>query len=545
LKSKRYLRNDRVSLDNTKQKVESFSKSKNRVKACFDIAQVEYGIRKKWMRLVILSDFIRDEKFQLSLNDTDIQTGAYPIFHYFIHNLEPKLALKTVLLTGRLCIVPKNLVSKISEHIDDGLELITKNYSEHDEFYCVNTNSHQLTKALTKLHQNGDVTILIGTRSLLGEGWDAPHVNSLIMATQTGAFVTTNQLRGRAIRVDRNDELKTASIWHIISHTDDSICNKLIFQDLNKRFKTFAGLHAENLTIESGISRLLVFEEEIDSEHEEIGLIDRSNQMMSQRLENDVFSLKARWQNALEKSEEYKLISGLHYKNSKTSKNVINRYTAKVEAMVHRKSKTLKYLAFASIGLSPILYPFVPLVPLAMASMMSATSLTLGKLFLDSKPQYFASYYSNRFADIVLASLINLSRIKQDKDDSKKVNIENIKNGNFRFSLMNATHKENNLFLEALGQLLDPIKIARYIICLNDKPAIDEVFAVPHIFGVNKKSANIFHHAWCRALPEYRNCRLISTASEQGRMLLLKLQAQNIVQQQLESESVRLVERWQ
>jgi superfamily II DNA or RNA helicase len=548
LSTKRYLRNQTVSLDNTKQKIESFNKSKSRVKACFDITLVESKIRKKWMRLVILSDYIRDEKFKLSIKDTDVQTGAYPLFHYFIHHLPVELASKTVLLTGRLCIVAKSLLTKIADELEASTVLEYEDYSEHHDFCCLNTNNHQLTKALTYLHQQGFVMILIGTRSLLGEGWDAPHVNALIMATQTGAFVTTNQIRGRAIRVDKNDDLKTSSIWHIISSTNDTYCNKYIFQDLNKRFKTFAGLHANKLSIESGIERLALLDQSnksIQSSPEKLTKIEYSNQIMCQRLENDVFNLKARWQNALEKSLEHKLVSGINFQTNVKTSNTLTRYTAKINARLIRRSKTLKYLALASIGLSPLLYPFVSTLPLAMASMFSVTGLTLGKLFLDSKPQYFASYYSKKFAEIILTVLIKLGRIKNNLEFQKQVSMETLSDGYFRFFLINATHKENQLFLEALSQLLEPGKMVRYLILINKTPKQGDVFAVPHVFGVNQKTAKVFHATWAQTLPEFGYCHLLSTANEQGRTLLLKLQANQLLSKQEASESISLVEKWQ
>ncbi len=52
----------------------------------------------------------------------------------------------------------------------------------------------------TEWLKNGDLKILVGTGSLLGEGWDCPSINSLILASQIGSFVSSNQMRGRAIR---------------------------------------------------------------------------------------------------------------------------------------------------------------------------------------------------------------------------------------------------------------------------------------------------------------------------------------------------------
>ena len=67
----------------------------------------------------------------------------------------------------------------------------------------------------TELFRQGQINTLVGTKSLLGEGWDAPCINSLILATYVGSFMLSNQMRGRTIRTDRDHPEKTGNIWHL------------------------------------------------------------------------------------------------------------------------------------------------------------------------------------------------------------------------------------------------------------------------------------------------------------------------------------------
>ncbi|WP_237745971.1 hypothetical protein [Corynebacterium jeikeium] len=69
--------------------------------------------------------------------------------------------------------------------------------------------------AITRAFQEELFTILVGTAALLGEGWDSPCANALIIASSVRAFMLTNQMRGRVIRVDLALPDKTANIWHI------------------------------------------------------------------------------------------------------------------------------------------------------------------------------------------------------------------------------------------------------------------------------------------------------------------------------------------
>lgn len=57
--------------------------------------------------------------------------------------------------------------------------------------------------------------VLIGSRALLGQGWDLPALNTLILATNVASFVSSSQIRGRAIRRNPATPAKTAHIWHI------------------------------------------------------------------------------------------------------------------------------------------------------------------------------------------------------------------------------------------------------------------------------------------------------------------------------------------
>ena len=77
------------------------------------------------------------------------------------------------------------------------------------------SGKNKVVAAITELFQQGIIKILVGTKSLLGEGWDAPAMNTLILASYVGSFVSSNQMRGRAIRIDPNTSEKTGNIWHL------------------------------------------------------------------------------------------------------------------------------------------------------------------------------------------------------------------------------------------------------------------------------------------------------------------------------------------
>ncbi len=562
LKGKYFLKYNKVSLDNSRKKLEAFNKTQERIKACFDIATVEYQARQEWSRIVVLADYIHDEKYQLALDGLEAPTGAYPIFHYYIHHLDSFLAAKTALLTGRLSIIHQDLLSQLSEYFPATLTIKSKPYSENKNFVVLNISSEYVSAAFTELHKKGDLLFLIGTRALLGEGWDAPHVNSLILATQTGAYVSSNQVRGRAIRINLDDDFKTASIWHIVAVSPLSEYNEFILKDLHRRFKTFAGIHADELRIESGIERLAISDDSLSQQDEQIksDIIKHSNKNTIKRHQDDIFNLQARWQNALEMVEKHVFQTGLQIKIGKEdTRNTISQYVAQLEkSQIDALRKRLKMKSLLTTGALTSVAVATPMVMMnsfgitGMPSLLAASiSPLLLALFFRNKSKKTkitssinADYLPLAFAQVTLSALQEIGLVQtKDSPEENNIQISQVEKGYFRFSLNDFTRKEDDIFLTALSQLLEPIQQPRYLIALNNNPQSGDIFPVPHSLGSKKENANAFLNAWKKVLPEFPDVQIFSTSSTQGREYLLKARAASYSEQ--EPDIIRLIERWE
>src|SRR5260370_7136446 len=57
---------------------------------------------------------------------------------------------------------------------------------------------------------------LLGTRGLLGEGWDARSINVLIDLTGVTTTTSVHQMRGRSLRLDPKEARKVANHWDVI-----------------------------------------------------------------------------------------------------------------------------------------------------------------------------------------------------------------------------------------------------------------------------------------------------------------------------------------
>ncbi|MCI0713653.1 MAG: DEAD/DEAH box helicase family protein, partial [Chloroflexi bacterium] len=287
-------------LDNSRQVKNQLSTSAAKVQACVNIYQMERKVRGKDLRMVILTDYIRDE----ALGDANaiLQLGAFPIFRALTRWIPPHEAERVALLTGRASIVHRNRLANLRQIMPDvswetlgGLP---------DYVRITSSRLNELTEAFTQMLGDGQIQVLVGTRALLGEGWDAPVVNSLILASFVGSFMLTNQMRGRAIRVDINRPDKASSIWHIVAMDPTSQSGLEDFADLDRRFHTFVGLGASEPIIESGLRRLEL--PRLWSGN----AIERNNQTMGKRLEN-IDSLHQRWAEATGAGVEGRVIPSI------------------------------------------------------------------------------------------------------------------------------------------------------------------------------------------------------------------------------------------
>ena len=75
----------------------------------------------------------------------------------------------------------------------------------------------------TRVLESGVSGALIGTRALLGEGWDCPAVNCLVDMTVATTGVSVQQMRGRSLRLDPDDPEKLASNWDIVCVAPDLV----------------------------------------------------------------------------------------------------------------------------------------------------------------------------------------------------------------------------------------------------------------------------------------------------------------------------------
>ncbi|MBO3747714.1 DEAD/DEAH box helicase family protein [Streptosporangiaceae bacterium NEAU-GS5] len=68
----------------------------------------------------------------------------------------------------------------------------------------------------TRFFEDGGSRVLVGTRAMLGEGWDARGVNTLVDLTEATTATSVVQTRGRGLRIDPAWPDKVANTWSVV-----------------------------------------------------------------------------------------------------------------------------------------------------------------------------------------------------------------------------------------------------------------------------------------------------------------------------------------
>ncbi|MBQ3481789.1 MAG: DEAD/DEAH box helicase family protein, partial [Oscillospiraceae bacterium] len=221
------------------------------------------------LRMLILTDHIRGNLLGFVGSGAPLDTmGAVPIFEAVrrVCPYETRLAL----LTGTLMLVPNAIAGELLSAADArGIRCAVEPLGEswYSVLSCAGGSREGVT-LLTEAFERGLIHILVGTKALLGEGWDSPCVNTLILASFVGSFMSSNQMRGRAIRVDRREPEKAANIWHLVTllpresrpavlaAAEDDGGGSEDFALLRRRFECFMAPSYDGERIESGLERV-------------------------------------------------------------------------------------------------------------------------------------------------------------------------------------------------------------------------------------------------------------------------------------------------
>ncbi|NRA50526.1 MAG: hypothetical protein HRU12_15445, partial [Phaeodactylibacter sp.] len=328
--------------------------SASKLEAIGAIAEAEYGFMKTDLRLLVLTDYIRADALPASELDLSApqKMGVAPIFEVLRQTFPVEVEIGV--LTGSLLILPNRVLPLLEKGLA-GLGLTKKDLFAtelpHDSSYVRLQPQEQVRKQMisliTKLYNNGQLQVLIGTNALLGEGWDAPAANTLILATVVKSFVSSNQARGRVIRMDPRQPDKAANIWHLACMDPYHQDGGLDWQKLAQRFRAFTGpsFDAEP-GIENGVGRFRL--PSLPVSKADVG---SSNQVMLEHARARG-RLMREWDQGIEKGVHMAEEITLPVLRTKRQKQVYDAYWARNQAMVRPQLDELVEMGYFMMPLA-------------------------------------------------------------------------------------------------------------------------------------------------------------------------------------------------
>jgi hypothetical protein len=448
------------------------------------IVDAEYQNFGAALRLVVLTDHVRSEAFAPQPGDP-VKLGVVPIFERLRQLQLPGVI--PAILTGTLVVLPVSAWPAFERSLrqtgavqDVAASTPLPHAPDYLRFALTSGLRQRVVAILTELFTEGDINLLCGTSALLGEGWDAPAINSLVLASGVAAHVSSNQLRGRAIRARRGHPHKCSNLWHlacvqqeeqapadVAAHTHRPATAPA---SMAERFRGFVGLRGDEDCLESGLQRMGACAARMSP-----AAIDTWNRRMF-GLAAEVHRLDRRWQRAIGSD---RLDRGRQMRELRVPSGQF--------AQAHQWRIGTGFAGLLEPGLKR-LARHLPLEPLlryllrrrirALAWAVATAMIRSEQLPANCRPQ-----------------------VTQDGEAC-------------RVSLPDVDYLQAQRFIASLAELFDPLADPRYLVRSGES-----LFAVPASFGLRREDAEGFLAAWVQRAGA---AELVYTRSSDGRLALLR-----------------------
>ncbi len=467
----------------------------------------EYENMGTGLRLLVLADYIRKE-YESALGDASkniSSLGVLPFFEQIRREAaERKAPVRLGVLCGSIVIIPEEAKERLLALAERPEKIRFARAGQLPDYWKAEASGdrHFLMGPVTRLFEEGYIQVLIGTKSLLGEGWDAPCVNSLILASFVGSYMLSNQMRGRAIRVFREEPEKTSTVWHLVCVKPGEESED--FAALERRMEHFLGLHYEKDQIENGIGRLTAIQKPFTKQN-----VERTNERMLE-LSGQRALLKERWDRSLAVSPQIETVSetGIRKKDitGVALYDVIRDMVIKGVLTTLAMFICIFLVRRSGRGVSVHMLQGVYGILLAVLELPGFRKLyTLGSPMKRLRV----------FGEGIRQALEETGQL-----DAPGSRAETESEGVYHLVyLWGGTERDKTLFTKCVNEFFEVIHNQRYLLYKRSrKNRMDGYFAVPECFARRKEDARIFADCMSRFLGRYEP---VYTRNEGGRKILL------------------------
>lgn len=529
LKGHSLVRKNKVGFTANDEVNKLLTMSKGKIRSIVSVVGAEYCNLGADLRLLILTDYIKKE-YMTALEDGDKavnELGVVPIFENIRREFTATditdADLRLAALSGTIVLIPEAAKAELESIVAERNAKVNIKECGAKGYYQVTVSGSEETASglVTELFNRGAIRVLIGTKSLLGEGWDSPCINSLILASFVGSFMLSNQMRGRAIRVMKGNPDKVSNIWHLICMEPESTNtqNNTLkapeesedFATLKRRFEGFLGLNYEEDIIENGLDRLSY----IKPLYTEAMIGKINEQMLS--LAADRSNLKKRWEDTL---------NGLHNMEVAVETGADKGYFKPGVAFFNACIKLAIFGLLDIWVFAKILIPHfaqnksgIPATLLLILGLIAAAVFTVNVVKNASLARSMSSPY--RFMQSIGKGALQ-ALCKKGDIVSKQVSVgveENVGLMSYIY-LKGGTEREKDVFAQVIYEMFGAVDNQRYILKSKRKVSkLCKYYCVPELFGKKKEDAQLFVNNVAKYIGPYE---LIYTKNGEGKKTLLE-----------------------
>lgn len=338
---------------------------------------------------------------------------------------------------------------------------------------------------ITALFQSGAVDVLVGTRGLLGEGWDAPAANVLVDLTAATTGTAVVQIRGRAIRRDPARADKLAHVWSVTTVDSEHPRGDQDYRRLVAKHRGYLAPDAAG--------RIVAGVEHLDAR---CGSFAPPPQPVRDAINADALAAAGR----LTQSRESWCI-GTPYRD--VTETVVRVGSARPAAVGVPEPAVRTWPGWPAAGLLGGGLAGGAAAVAAQSATAGAVAATLAGAGLGWTGQSAVRWLRTRRVvrdSGVDGMLLAFGRtVAAAMDDPDEVLVEPEASGHWVVRLAGADAPRSQRFAVAVEQILAPVDFPRYIVSrrLGLRRAV-MWHAVPDEFGVNKQAAAGFLHHWQR-----------------------------------------------
>ncbi len=518
----------RIKLRNPADHMKLLTTSVTKLKSIQEIVALESRAQGNGLRCVVLTDFIRKAEMPRNGEEGAVfeDIGVVPIFETLRRTELANVRLGV--LSGSLVIVPRTAEAVLREAaVALGVRPTDLSVTSlaHDVNYSaveLHGEYHQgMVRLMTCVFDRGGITALVGTKSLLGEGWDAPCIDTLILASFVGSYVLSNQMRGRSIRVDPNVPLKTANIWHLVCVEPGTFGPGEDYELLVRRCSAFVGISAAAHSIENGTERLGFGQPPFSREQ----IMQINTKTCGRAL--DRAGLRTSWQEALASGTNKEMVDGLKAAEEALPRGFVLANT--ITALLVQ-AWFIFLTVFFSFLRGAVRFPSSQdgLARLAaVAGLAAAISLPWALLALWRFVRHGTPERSIREIGRAVLESLQYEGCIDRSASQMRVYANRNDDGTVFCWVGGSTGRDQAAFLRALREVLRPIENPRYLLARKRLWRVfgEDYFAVPDVLARKKEFAEFFAKRWGRLIGPVQ---LVYARTPEGRRMLLKARVHSL-----------------